>query len=166
MNHPKPIPGTESLDYKCATCEYVARGANGRAFCILNQSVPGGNIPNDIGVQRLEAGIESRPIIIRRILEGMTHPGQENACNYHSEKVRDEEMQGVELTLLDWKQKPVDEWGLSVRVTNALKVEQVTLEDLIQMGASGFRTRLRRMGKKSEVEVKFFLKRIGVTWKE
>lgn len=75
----------------------------------------------------------------------MTHPGQENACNYHSEKVRDEEMQGVELTLLDWKQKPVDEWGLSVRVTNALKVEQVTLEDLIQMGASGFRTRLRRM---------------------
>ena len=48
-------------------------------------------------------------------------------------------MRGIELTLLDWQTKPIEEWGLTVRVTNVLRAEQVTLSELIDMGEAKFR---------------------------
>lgn len=149
----------------CATCSYVVRGANKRVFCALNHHTPWGEIPSDLRISRLEEGMEIIPIIQKRILLGMTHPNAEPSCSYHPEITRIEEMQTFEQTLKDWFSKPIDEWPLSVRVLNVLKSENITLQELIDMGEARFR-KLPKMGRKCALEVRHFMIHIWVEWKE
>ena len=164
MNHWVESSNSESEKFSCASCSSVVKGANGRTFCVLNHSAPDGQLPSDISILRLEEWMEIYPIMVRRIMHGMVYPGEENACSYHPELSRIEEMRGIELTLLDWQTKPIEEWGLTVRVTNVLRAEQVTLSELIDMGEAKFR-KFPNMWKKCALEVRYFLKNIWVDWK-
>lgn len=156
---------TELKEFTCMGCEFVIRGANNRAYCVLNQNLPNGELPFDIRFAGTTAAEKVIPIIEQRILKWMLYPYQEGACSYHSEWMKIEEMRWFEQTLADWYEKPIDEWWLSVRVTNVLKSENISLQELIERGESWFR-KLPHMWKKCALEVRQFLNSIGVDWRQ
>lgn len=150
---------------KCATCSYVIRGANKRTFCVLNHSIPWGEIPSNVTILGLEAEMEVIPIIKNRILFGMTHPNEEQACSYHPEIARREEMRAFEELLQDWLDKPVDKLWLTVNIANTLKAEWIWLRELINMWEAEFR-KIPKMWQKFAMEVRQFLRQIGVEWRK
>ncbi len=151
---------------KCATCWHTVRGANTRTHCILTQSILTGNIPAWVTLLWWGTNPQIYPTMVRRIVHGMDFPIEENACSRHTVYESEEQEMAQDKALSQWHHKPISDWKLSNNLTRVLIKEWITLQILVDMGEKETQKRIRRMWPKSTSEIRAFLSRIGVNWKE